>query len=378
MPCFDILRESQVITTPRVLQMASLFDVPLADRSRQEWHVAFSFPEAWHVGVIVGPSGSGKTTLARTLWPEQMQQVFAWDEQKSILDMFPAALSIKDIVQLLSAVGFASPPLWVRPFHVLSTGEQFRVSLARLLAEQPQLAVMDEYTSVVDRTVAQIGSAALAKAVRMRQQQFVAVTCHYDVLDWLEPDWVYEPQTNVLHRGGLWRRPPIALEIRRVHHSAWRLFHPYHYLSADLQMSTRCFVAWYADRPVAFASVIHFQSPSRLPIKREHRTVCLPDFQGVGIGNALSNYIASVCKALGFRYLSMTSHPSMMHTRLRSGQWSMLRPPSLSKETLPKGSLLREKKAGRIRMAGTRFMATFEYIGPPLLKAEAQAIWNGC
>ena len=42
-------------------------------------------------------------------------------------------------------------------------------------------AVFDEYTSVVDRTVAQIGTAALAKTVRARGQQFVAVTCHEDV-----------------------------------------------------------------------------------------------------------------------------------------------------------------------------------------------------
>ena len=48
-------------------------------------------------------------------------------------------MPIKDIVALLSAVGFASPPAWLRPFHVLSTGQQFRVTLALLLAG-PQAA----------------------------------------------------------------------------------------------------------------------------------------------------------------------------------------------------------------------------------------------
>lgn len=66
-------------------------------------------------------------------------------------------MGIKDIVGLLSSVGFSSPPSWVRPFRVLSTGEQFRVTMARTLAEMPDLAVVDEFTSVVDRTVARPG-----------------------------------------------------------------------------------------------------------------------------------------------------------------------------------------------------------------------------
>ena len=83
--------------------------------------------------------------------------------------------SFKDIVELLSSIGFSSPPAWLRPFPVLSTGQQFRALLARLLAEAAgELVVCDEFTSVVDRTVAQVGSAALARTVRQRGQQFIA------------------------------------------------------------------------------------------------------------------------------------------------------------------------------------------------------------
>jgi ABC-type Mn2+/Zn2+ transport system ATPase subunit len=83
-----------------------------------------------------------------------------------------------EITALLSSVGFSSPPSWLKPFHVLSNGEQFRVTLARILAEAPELAVVDEFTSVVDRTVAQIGSHALAKTVRAGNRCFVAVSAH--------------------------------------------------------------------------------------------------------------------------------------------------------------------------------------------------------
>src|SRR5207302_7587073 len=131
-------------------------------------------------------------------------------------DGFPYDLTIKEILALLSSVGFSSPPAWLRPFAALSTGQQFRVTLARLLAEQPALAVMDEFTSVVDRTVAQIGAHSLARTVRGRGQKFIAVTCHEDVEPWLNPDWVYRPDAGRFTWRLLQRRPAIALHVCRV------------------------------------------------------------------------------------------------------------------------------------------------------------------
>jgi ABC-type ATPase with predicted acetyltransferase domain len=66
-----------------------------------------------------------------------------------------------------------------------------RVDIARALCLKQQLIVFDEFTSVVDREIAKVSAYAIAKAVRRTNKQFVAVTCHYDVLDWLEPDWVF-------------------------------------------------------------------------------------------------------------------------------------------------------------------------------------------
>src|SRR5262249_48965391 len=154
------------------------------------------------------------------------------------------------------AVGFALPPAWLRPFHVLSTGQQFRATLARLLAEalsQPQrpLIVCDEFASVVDRTVAQVGSAALARTVRKHELQFVAVTCHDDVEAWLQPDWVYRPAEDTFTWRCLQRRPQIVLDVVRCRASAWPLFAPHHYLSGELARSAVGFLASWRDRPVA-------------------------------------------------------------------------------------------------------------------------------
>src|SRR6185312_9314192 len=189
-PRADLVVETPVKPTPRVLQLRGLFDLPEQKTSRVEWNVELPLEQAdWNIGLIVGPSGCGKSTLARHLWPEQLAHEYAWPEDRSVVDGFPKEMGIKDITDVLSAVGFSSPPSWLRPFHCLSNGEQFRVTIARTLAECSELAVIDEFTSVVDRTVAQIGSAAVAKTVRRREQKLIAVTCHEDVEEWLTPDW---------------------------------------------------------------------------------------------------------------------------------------------------------------------------------------------
>ena len=368
----NILRDSTIVRTPRVMQMEGMFDVPPSQRSAEQWTVDLSLPDAWNVGLIVGPSGSGKTTVARELFGSAIAESWQWPHDKSLLDGFPAGMSIKEIVELLSSVGFSSPPSWVRPFHVLSNGEQFRVNMARTLAEMKDLAVVDEFTSVVDRTVAQIGSAAIAKTVRRRNQRFIAVACHYDIAEWLEPDWIYEPHTNRLTAGRSLRRPKIELTVQRVHSSAWQLFRKHHYLDHDLNPSAVCFLASFQGVPCAFTAVLHFPHPKVKNVKREHRTVCLPDFQGVGIGNAMSAYIGALCRGNSYRYQSQTSHPAMIRARAQSTLWRMIAKPNNSTKTM--GSTLKSGKSAGI---ASRLRATFEYVGPALDKTEAQHVWNG-
>jgi ABC-type polar amino acid transport system ATPase subunit len=144
---------------------------------------------AWQVGVIVGRSGSGKSSIAKELFPKEYIRVFKY-KHKSILDDFPAGLQTGEITKALSSVGFASPPDWLKSYDCLSQGEKMRVDIARALCLDRQLIVFDEFTSVVDREIAKVSAFAIAKAVRRSKKQFIAVTCHYDVVDWLEPDWV--------------------------------------------------------------------------------------------------------------------------------------------------------------------------------------------
>jgi GNAT superfamily N-acetyltransferase len=372
----NITVRSPIIDTPRVLQVRGMFDLAAQAHSEVSWEVCLPLDEKdWHIGLIVGPSGCGKSTIARHHWPERLAYRQEWPADRCVLDGFPAGMAIKEIVGLLSSVGFSSPPSWLRPYQVLSTGQQFRVSLARLLADQPDLAVQDEFTSVVDRTVARIGAHAVAKAVRARGQKFVAVTCHEDVEPWLNPDWLYRPEVNQFTWRSLQRRPEITFEVRRVGREAWQIFKHHHYLSSALSPSAVCFMACLKElrssnldlRPSSEGRRSKLEVPVLTPVafsawinaftkrggKREHRTVTLPDYQGVGIGQALATHIASLWKALGYRVSSTTTHPAYVASRLRSPLWRMVRPPSLA------GS------HSRIRHAVTRLTAGFEYVGPP-------------
>ena len=368
MPRADVVVSSKIEVTPRVLQLRGVFDVPPAPESRSEWHIDLPLEEReWSVGLIVGPSGAGKSTLARHLFGESIVSGFEWPDSMSIVDGFDAELSIADVTGILSSVGFSSPPSWLRPYRVLSTGEKFRVDMARALSEGRALTVVDEFTSVVDRTVAQIGSAAIARAVRSRGRRFVAVGCHYDVIDWLQPDWVLEPHVGKFVWRSLQRRPAVELEIRRTAREAWELFAPHHYLSGDLNRAARCFVALWGGRPCAFTAILSMPHATVSNAWREHRTVCLPDFQGVGIGNAMSDAIGSVVRGCGGQYYSRTTSPGMIASRRRSKHWT-------TTGIGPTG------KRGKTSTSGwtpdeLRRSVGFRYVGPAAASTSSTALW---
>jgi ABC-type nitrate/sulfonate/bicarbonate transport system ATPase subunit len=352
------------------MQLEGLFDVARSETSREIWNINLSLPDAWNVGVIVGPSGCGKTTIANEIFPDNVVSGFEWSDNKSIVDDFPEEMGIKDICHLLSSVGFSSPPSWVRPFRVLSNGEKFRVTLARGLAENSDLLVFDEFSSVVDRTVAKIGSTAVSRTVRNRDRRFIAVTCHYDILEWLEPDWIFEPHLNEFHNGRYLQRPEIEIEIHRTRRDWWRVFRKHHYLSADIHIASACFLAVWNGVPVAFVASLNFPHPKIKKIRREHRLVCLPDFQGVGIGNALSEWVAGYWRELGYRYQSSTSHPGVINHRNKSSKWKMIRKPSFSRVGRKSGRIGGTRSKSEIKKrerawkgVENRLTASFEYIG---------------
>lgn len=189
MPNFDIIRESKAEKTFRVASIMGKFDLQ-SDSIKERFTGSIDMPEDWQVGLIVGASGTGKTTIAKELFPDSYVTAFSYS-RKTVTDDMPENKSVNEITKMFNSVGFSSPPSWLKSYSVLSNGEKMRADLAHSLLLDNSLIVFDEFTSVVDRNIAQIGSYAVQKAVRKTSKKFIAVGCHYDIEEWLQPDWVF-------------------------------------------------------------------------------------------------------------------------------------------------------------------------------------------
>jgi len=192
MPHFDIVKTNDPELTFRTSKIQADYDVKV-EHSNEHFVGDIDLPNDWHIGIIVGGSGTGKTTIAKEIFGDHYVRQFEYTHE-SVIDDMPKC-SMKDIEQMFYAVGFGSVPSWLKPYDVLSNGEKMRVDLARALLEQDQVC-FDEFTSVVDRQVAQTMCIATNKAIKRTNKQFIAVTCHYDILDWLEADWIFD--TNIM------------------------------------------------------------------------------------------------------------------------------------------------------------------------------------
>lgn len=401
----------------RVRQLSGMFDVPITSRSERSFEVEIPpLDRPWRIGLIVGPSGSGKSTLASRLFGNNLYTERSWPRDRAVIDCF-GDRSLREVTAILTAVGFSSPPGWLRPYHVLSGGERFRCDLAYALSEwsvercraeasqqvsptafggeqstvlgddlvkisegrprdradelpvdgaagslvdessrlsmegrgslvgegdgsgglevdrhgEPSrhscflgdglpIVAFDEFTSVVDRSVAQIGSAAISKAIRggLIRNRFVAVTCHYDVESWLAPDWTPDLSDRKFH-WGLVRRPPIELEIIRCGREVWRLFKPHHYLSGELNPTAHCFVATWRGEPVSFCATLPQMGIRGM--RRISRLVTLPDYQGIGIGTSFLNWVADQYVGEGYRVGITTGHHAVISHCRRNSKW---------------------------------------------------------
>ena len=281
----------------------------------------------WKLGVIVGPSGSGKTSIGRMIWPDVgiYDGGAGWPDDAPIVDAIAPRGGFDDVTGALSAVGLGSVPAWLRPYRALSNGERFRAGLARVIAEGAERVIIDEFTSVVDRQIAKIGAGAFSKAWKRGGGQAVLLSCHYDVLDWLEPDWVFDTRTGELARGLLWRRPKFELEVFATDGSYWPMFEPHHYLKLPRMVAAKYFVGF-----VDGEAVCHMGVAPRLNTggMRGSRMVVMPEWQGAGVGMRFLNEVCRLqfteANPFNDRTNSVffnTSHPGLCAALRRDKNW---------------------------------------------------------
>ena len=359
MPSFDIIRQSTPSESFRVKSVMGTYDMTAA-HTEEHFVGDIPLPEKWNIGLIVGRSGTGKTTIARELFGNDVITQYEYTHE-SILDDMPQSASVTDICKALTSVGFASPPSWLKPYAVLSNGEKMRCDLARAILEKRDLFVFDEFTSVVDRNVAKIGSLAMQKAIRGGGQKFIAVTCHEDVEEWLMPDWVFNTDTMTFSAKDLdeqkKNRPALTLSIYETKRKReyWDIFRKYHYLNHSINVAARVFVGYLNGHIAGFCAVLPQPHPHRKHLWRISRIVVLPDYQGVGVAAALSQYVGDIFKRDGTDLSIVTSNRAMITSMQRSPLWKCV---DISRKSCRSGEISLPHQSGKHRIT-----ASFEYIG---------------
>ena len=314
--------------------------------------------------LIVGTSGSGKTTILKTV---DNPRPIVVDNTKPVIENFTTPERGEE---LLLACGLRTIPAWFRPPNTLSNGEYHRFEIAVGLDQGHR--IIDEFTSVVDRDTAKSLALSVRKYFDRNPGVLYIASCHRDIVDWLDPEWVYDTDLQKLdNRRALLRlgtRPELSLTIRSTTPDYWRYFSKYHYLDTRMSRSVHCYVLLLGDKPIGFHAAIHSTNRDIHSYWRGHRTVILPEFQGMGIGTRFSDAIAEIYVSRGLRYFSKTAHPSFGEHREKSELW---RPTSTNKKSRLGSYLLKDGTARKMpgyggtttaRDAG-RICYSHEYIG---------------
>lgn len=361
MPNFDIIKENKPKLTFRVKSIIDTFDLQM-DNLKEQFKGCIDLTNDWNIGLIVGKSGTGKTTIARQLFSDIIVESFDYSSE-SVIDDMPKGKTVSDISKAFNSVGFSSPPSWLKPYSVLSNGEKMRCDLARAILSDKDCFAFDEFTSVVDRNVAQIGSFAMQKAIRKTEKKFIAITCHHDVEEWLMPDWVFNTDNMAFYhfdKEQKKNKPEIKIDIYETKRKdeSWRMFSKYHYLNHSFNKAARCFLVYCNDHLCAMCAVLPFPHPKKKGYWKEHRSVVFPDYQGIGIGHSMSSAIGDILKREGKGFISTSSNPAFINSRKRDDRWIVTR---CGRTSTGSGKIQNKNKKGST--SSNRITYSFEYIG---------------
>ena len=319
----------------------------------------------FNIGLIIGNSGSGKTTLAKEMFGKN---IFSkkMNMKLPIIDQFSDDIEYKDRVKILTGIGLNSIPCWIKPVGLLSNGQKARAEAAILMTSK-KLPVIDEFTSVVDRTIGKIMSHCVQKYVRKNKKKIVLISCHYDIIDWLDPDWIIDlTEQKYIDRRSLRqsRKEKIKFEIRECDRKSWKGFSKYHYLSERLPGGKIWTYGLYLnDKQIGFqcfANYTPFKKNHSKMIVHSNRTVIHPDYQGLGLGIMMVNATCLIVKKNDVKIMAKFSNTAMHKSRQKMKEWRFLSEKMNTSKAQRKSGRNMERKAGFRTFVKTY---QYEYIG---------------
>ncbi len=191
--------------------------------------------EPGEIVAVVGMSGAGKTTLLRmilgaamgidseryrpdsgevkvpanvkaaALLPGEVEPKFG--DEPLLEHMYKKLGDVVAAIEVLNISGLSDAVFYRARFSELSTGQKERAKLASLLAERPNLLLIDEFTAHLDALTAQRVARKLSSIARKHGITLVVATNRAEVLRVLSPDKiVYVGYGNVMVRVGVSRQ----------------------------------------------------------------------------------------------------------------------------------------------------------------------------
>lgn len=188
----DITLQSEIFNNFRCKMACDSLDIDIEKKSVHHLKIDnIDIPDKWNIGLVYGASGSGKTTLIQHLFGQDIFQS-GMNENEPIINQLPDEMNYEECANILNGIGLNSVVCWVRPVKTLSNGQKARAEAALLMTSKNEIVFIDEWTSVVDRTVAKAMSHCVQKFARKFNKKIIICSCHYDILEWVNPDWMID------------------------------------------------------------------------------------------------------------------------------------------------------------------------------------------
>lgn len=329
----DVKLESEIFTNFRCQVAANSLDIDVKKKSIHHLKIDnVNIPKDWNIGIVYGASGSGKTSTIKNIFGNDIFENVL-NENEPIINQLPKELNYDECANILNGIGLNSVPCWVRPVKTLSNGQRARAEAALLMTSNKEIIFIDEWTSVVDRTVAKAMSVCLNKYAKKINKKIVVCTCHYDIIEWLSPNWLIDcnKQEFILPKNDNFffsEREKLQFDIKKIDRSTWKYFSKYHYLSEKLPGGKiYLYGLFYDENQIGFQCFANY-TPHKANTKiiyHSNRTVIHPDYNGLGLGIKLINETSKLLyNEIDCKIMAKFSSTPVYKAMIKQKQWVFL------------------------------------------------------
>lgn len=374
MQTYVVELESEISKGFRCVKAANSLDIDVEKKSKHRLEIKADVESDFSIGLIVGASGSGKTTLTKHIFGEDCFKSHI-NLSMPVIEQFPKNMSYDDCQKALSGVGLTSVPCWIRPAYTLSNGQKTRAEMALACCGDDDIILIDEFTSVVDRTVAKVMAHSIQKFAKKYNKKIILCACHYDIIEWLNPDWIIDcnkqkfTDRRLLPIEQRERKEKLNFEIKKCDKSSWKYFSKYHYLSDKLPGGKLYHYGLYdGENQIGYMNFANYVPirKNTVPIFHFNRIVIHPDYVGLRIG---IQFLNECCKHFGyetkFKIMGKFSSIPTYKSLLNNEKWALNKIERKMKINKIGGTMHRGKKMGDNSASFRKKVKTysFKYIG---------------